>query len=111
MAIPHIAAGLAMVLLLSGSRCWRSVAQQVTLLLRCHLKHITNQQVRMVSHISLEASRKRTGEDPMIVLPAEQSRRHGGSRVNELGIGNPALGPRRAQPLLRQQEVRRDGVL
>ena len=69
------------------------------------VKDVVHQQLAVIAFISLERWRSRPGENPVVVLPLEQSRRHRRPRTDRLRIDNPALHPVGLQTLLCQQEV------
>src|SRR6185312_14066355 len=97
-------------LFLPAPRLHRSLAashgsRHPPLFFRRELEYVVNQQFTVVFVISLERRWRRTGEDPVIVLPPEQSRGHGRAWTDGLRIQDPALGPVWLQAFFRQQEV------
>src|SRR5579883_341662 len=97
-------------LLIAGGGGWRAAEEQ-TLLFRREREHIAYQEIGMIAVVGTHILGNRPGEDPLIVLPPEQTRRHSRTGNDQLWIRDPALGPRGAQAVSGQQEIRRSGVL
>src|SRR5258708_5922222 len=54
---------------------------------------VIHQELGLILIIALERRRRRTREDPVIVLALEQTGRHGGARADGLGVNDPAFHP------------------
>ena len=77
------------------------------LLLLRDLEHVADEQICVVTVISLRTRGEWTGEHPAIFIAAEKARRHTCTRKNRLWVCDPALRPIRTQAILRQEEVGR----
>src|ERR1700675_2289263 len=89
------------------SRPRRRAANQRRLLLWSQREHVAHQQIGVIAVVLLQTGRQRPGEYPVVAIPVEQARRHRRTGDNFRGIGDPALGPRGLQAVMREQEVRR----
>src|SRR5207244_1976106 len=75
------------------------------LFFRGELEDVIHQQLGLIFIIALERGRRRTRKDPVIVLPLEQTGRHGGAWADGLWVDDPALHPIGFQAATGLQEV------
>src|SRR6266481_7032111 len=75
------------------------------LFFRGELEDVIHQELGLILIIALERRRRRTREDPVIVLALEQTGRHGGARADGLWVNDPAFHPIGFQTPAGLQEV------
>src|SRR5690348_9246203 len=95
----------------AGFRCGRGAAVERGLLAGRQLEHVANEEIGFIARVIFRGGGQRAVEDPAIALANEKSGRHGRAGNDGGGLSDPALGPRSAEALAREQEIRRGGVL
>src|SRR5260370_29399954 len=80
-----------------------------TLLFRCELEDVIDQQFCLILVVAVERRRRRTGKHPVAVLALEETGRHGCARADGLRVEHPALHPIGLQAAAGLEEVRSGG--